>query len=531
MRISYKAEPTAARFHASNKVVRGFMGPVGNGKSVTCIMDMFKIACEQWPNAYGVRKTRWAIVRNTYPELKTTTLNTWKQWFPEEISPVVNSPIISTKICEPINNDGTRIEMEVLFLALDSDADVKKLLSLEVTGIFCNETRELPYSVIKGARERIGRYPSQADGYQDMTLPDGREYKAPRGEDGNIKACRRKTLIMDTNPPDTSHWWYQLAETGHLKKEKNIAFAKSETERIFDFFRGPSPLIKESGGRYSPNPLAENIPHLDGGFEYYLDMIAGNTEDHINVQVLGNYGAIRNGKPVYPEFNDRLHTDDTHMMPIDGVDICLGWDFGLTPSVIFGQLTDLGQCRIFKELVAEDMGVREFARDIVKPFIQKNLSKFSIGFSLGDPAGNNRGEGEGRSSISILNDEKADEEDPRRLEMGFTTEPAPTNDPTQRIDAVRSFLTRLVDSGEPGFLLAKRCEIVRKGFLHGYCYKKIAVGGSEEKFRDKPDKNDYSHPHDGLQYLCLGFVGGYVGSSSDNMHFYDSDQYADKGDW
>lgn len=530
MLIKYSAEPTAKKFHRSNKVVKGFMGCVGNGKSVTCIMEMFRIAKEQWPNAYGVRKTRWAIIRNTYPELKTTTLNTWKQWFPEQMSPIVQSPIITTKIVQPIKNDGTSMEMEVYFLALDNDSDVKKLLSLEVTGIFCNESRELPYAVIKGARERIGRYPSQADGYQDMTLPNGKEYRCPRGDDGNLKPCRRKVLLLDTNPPDTDHWWYQLAEIGHLPKSKNKEIDKKETERIFDFFRGPSPLIQNGDGTYSPNPGAENIPHLDGGYQYYLDMIAGNSEDHINVQVMGNYGAIKTGKSVYPEYNDRIHLSEKHTMPIEGLPICLGWDFGLTPSCIIGQLTETGQARIIAELQAEDMGVYQFARDVVKPFLQDKLNDYYIGFSLGDPAGNARGEGEGKSAIGILNDKYTDD-GTEPLEMGFTTDPAPTNDITLRTDAVRSFLIRLVDGGDPGFVLAKRCAILRKGFNTGYNYKRINVAGSEDKYRDTPDKNQYSHSHDGLQYLCLGFRGGFIRDVSAMMPDYEDDQQEPVGYW
>jgi len=533
MLIKYSAEPTAAKFHASKKVVKGFRGCIGNGKSVTCIMEMFRIAKEQWPNAYGVRKTRWAIIRNTYPELKTTTLNTWKQWFPERISPIVQNPIIYTKIVQPIKNDGTSMEMDVYFLSLDKDSDVKKLLGIEVTGIFCNEARELPYSIIKAARERIGRYPSQIDGYQDMTLPNGTGYKCPRDENGEPKPCRRKVLLMDTNPPDTDHWWYQLAEVGHLKKSKNKQVDIKETDRIFDFFCGPSPLIKHDDGTYTPNPGAENIKHLDGGYQYYLDMIAGNTEDHINVQVMGNYGAIKSGKSVYPEYNDNVHLFDGVMMPIEGLPICLGWDFGLTPSCIIGQLTDTGQCRIIAELQAEDMGVYQFARDVVKPFIQNKLSDYYIGFSLGDGSGNNRGEGIGASAIKILNDDYIDDPDvpiTEPLDMGFTTEAAPTNDITRRTDSVRSFLIKLTGAGEPGFVLAKRCAIIRKGFNTGYVYKRVQVMGSEDKFRDTPNKNQFSHSHDALQYLCLGFRGGLVRDISDMMPDYEDEQVS-VGDW
>ena len=36
------------------------------------------------------------------------------------------------------------LDLEVIFLALDRPEDVKKLLSLELTGIWINEAREIP---------------------------------------------------------------------------------------------------------------------------------------------------------------------------------------------------------------------------------------------------------------------------------------------------------------------------------------------------------------------------------------------------
>lgn len=543
MEINYKASPTGAKFHASQKVCRGFLGPVGNGKSVTCIMEGLRLSQDQWPNSEGVRKSRGIIVRNTSLELRTTTLKTWKQWIPERIAPVVMSPIITTTLKQSLS-DGTKMEMEIIFLAMDKDDDVKKVLSLETTWMFLNEAKQLPYSVVKAARERIGRYPAEVDGYTDTD-----NYKAPRWTQAELDAeesmidevkrdllgtyhpCKRKALMMDTNPPEDDHWWYQLAEEGCLRRSKNKEVAKERTAQIFDFFRGPAPLIEEDG-KYRPSPAAENIRYLPGGFQYYLDMIAGNPEDHINVMVMGNYGIIKEGRPVYPSYNDRIHCPERGVKAIKGLDLCLGWDFGLTPSVIFGQLTPRGQVRIVAELVSEDIDVRTFARDVVKPFIQKYFKDFEIGFSFGDPAGNNRGEGEGKASIGILNDLYADESDDENykgdipLNMGFYTEEAPTNDPTLRIDAVTSFLNKMVD-GEPGYQLNKACESLRKGKAGGYCYKRVAIAGSEERFRDKPDKNKYSHPSDAEQYLCLGFAGGYVTDDSEDEDEEDQDYYGE----
>lgn len=517
--INYVASRTGAKFHKSSKVVRGFMGPVGNGKSVTCIMEGLRLSADQWPNCEGIRKTRGVIVRNTNPELRTTTLNTWKQWIPESLAPVVTHPIITTTFKQRLS-DGTSMEMEVIFLAMDKDQDVKKLLSLECTWIFLNEARELPFSVVKGARERIGRYPSVIDGYNDIKDAQGKlVYKAPRGEDGELQPCKRKALIMDTNPPDDDHWWYQLAETGYLKGAADKEKAKAETARIFDFFRGPAPLFNVDGD-YQPNPKAENIKYLPGGYQYYLDMIAGNTQDHVNVMVLGNYGTIKEGRLIYQAYNDAVHCPESGVKAINGLPICLGWDFGLTPAVVFAQLTETGQMRVIAELWTESMDVRTFARDVVKPFMQKYFSRFEVGFSLADPSGNNRGEGDGKSAIGILNDDYEDED---LLNMGFTTDPAPTNDPIKRIDAVTKFMTKMVN-GEPGYLLNKACSLLRKGKNGGYCYKRVAVAGAEARYRDKPDKNKYSHSSDAEQYVALGFVGGYVTDGEDD---YEDDHYPD----
>ena len=506
--ITYNAEPTAQRFHASDKVVRGFMGPVGNGKSVTCIQELIRLAQDQWPNCDGIRKTRWAIVRNTYPELRTTTLNTWKQWVPEQICPITMNPMILAKCNQPIS-DGTRLEFEVYFLSLDRDDDIKKLLGLEVTGIFCNEARELSYGVIKTGRERIGRYPALIDGYED---DESKGYKGPRDTEGNYQPCKRKALLMDTNPPDDDHWWYQLAEENCLKaiRPEHRDFAISETKRIFDFFRGPSPLIKLPNGTYEPNPEAENVDHLPGGYQYYLDMIAGNDEDHVNVMVLGNYGHLKTGKPVYPEYNDKLHCPETGIIAIPGIGLGLGWDFGLTPSCVITQITSLGQMLVLAELFSEDMGVRQFARDVVKPFLATHYSDYDIEFSLGDPSGTARGESEAKSAIGILNDEYVINDDGDLivpLDMGFMTEGAPTNDPTLRLDAVKHFLTKLVDGGYPGYVLNKSCKYLRKGKMGGYKYKKVQMSG-ENRYNLKPDKNVYSHPADAEQYAACGYTRG-----------------------
>ena len=76
---------TIGKFMKSEKFYRGIKGPVGSGKSSGCCMEIFRRANEQVPGPNGKKKTRFAIIRNTYRELLDTTAKTWLDWFPEDI--------------------------------------------------------------------------------------------------------------------------------------------------------------------------------------------------------------------------------------------------------------------------------------------------------------------------------------------------------------------------------------------------------------------------------------------------------------
>ena len=73
--LNYKPDGiTLKNFLKNDNFFRGVRGPVGSGKSVACCIEIFKRALQQKPNHEGKRKSRWAVIRNTNPILKTTTL-------------------------------------------------------------------------------------------------------------------------------------------------------------------------------------------------------------------------------------------------------------------------------------------------------------------------------------------------------------------------------------------------------------------------------------------------------------------------
>ncbi len=80
--VGYRAPgPVAGRFLRSDARRRVIMGPFGSGKSVACCAEIMRRAREQAAAGDGMRRTRWAVVRNTYPELKNTTVKTWRDWW------------------------------------------------------------------------------------------------------------------------------------------------------------------------------------------------------------------------------------------------------------------------------------------------------------------------------------------------------------------------------------------------------------------------------------------------------------------
>jgi hypothetical protein len=455
----YKASPTLAKFHHDvESMVRGIRGPVGSGKSVGCVLEIVLRSICQAAAPDGVRRTRWAIVRNTYPELKSTTIKTWQDWVPAEVCKI--------KYDAPINGvmkfnlaDGTRVEAEVIFMPLDTAKDVKKLLSFELTGAWVNEAREIPREIIDGLTQRIGRYP-------------GKSYGAPLTWTG---------IIMDTNPPDDMHWWAEF--------EKN-------PPRKWKFYQQPSGLIKLPPKRkgekptYVPNPKAENMTNHQKGFDYYLDMLEGKTEAWIRVYILNEFGLLINGKAVFGDhFSETRHRSPTKFLPIRGLDIYLGWDFGLTPACVICQVTPQGRVRILEELTTERMGVLSFATEVVKPLLTSKYKGCNI-ISVGDPAGVARSTTDEKTCFEILD------------EAGIYTEPVDSNDLTARLEAVRYFLWRTMGAN-PMLQISPDCEMILKGMAGGYHYERVSAPGGGGRLKVTPAKNIFSHVMDALQYVLM----------------------------
>jgi len=441
------AGQVSASFHKDSSFFRGLMGPVGSGKSVACCLEMFIKSAERPIGISGWRKARWVAVRNTGPELETTTIKTWLDWFPEEVFGKMNrKPPITHRI---ILND-LHLDLEIIFLALDRDEDMKKLLSLEATGIWLNEARFIQKSILDAATGRVGRFPSKKDKPEDMSDEEWQPWYG---------------IIADTNPPDDTHWWYNLAE--------------EDKAEGFKFFKQPSGF----------DVNAENLENLPP--KYYETQKAGKTKEYIDVFLHGKYGYISNGQPVYGDnFNDSIHVPEYDLSIIPHATIYCGVDFGLTPCCVFAQRTSEGQWNILSEITTpkgETIAIPQFASNM-KSYIDTHFIDHQL-MIYGDPSGGFRDQ-QGMTAYDLF-----------RMK-GIIVRSAPTNFFEPRREAVLQPLMRMIN-GKPGLLLDKKCKMLRKGFNGQYRYRKLQVSG-DAKFTQEPDKNEYSHPHDALQYLLCG---------------------------
>lgn len=457
----YPPGPVAKAFLKDDSFIVGIRGPFGSGKSTAAIMKLILNSQRQPRGADGWKKRRTAIIRNTYPELRTTTMKSWHQWVPQHIGKWRESGPPMHHIVDKEN----KIDWEVIFVALDRPDDVSKLLSMELSDAWTNEAREVPKAIIDGLTGRIGRYPPLWH-----------------------SECYNAQILMDTNPPDTDHWWYVLAEQDTSTERNRILVSSmreaEESLRNKKILRPDQKLVTFYAQPSGRAPNAENLRNLRAG--YYDFQMGGKDDDWVKVYIDGEYGFVMDGLPVFPEFRRGMHVRQFGF--VSGIGVRLGFDFGLTPACTISQRMANGRWLVHDEFVSERMGVSTFAEELAVK-LRRDWPNAKIVSARGDPAGDAETPDE-KTCFQIL-----------RAAGIEIAEPAPTQDPVRRREAVAYLLKTIVD-GDPAILINPRCHTLIKGMSGGYHRKRLLVAG-EVKYRSVPDKNMYSHVCEALEYDCV----------------------------
>lgn len=448
--MKFIPSPTGELFIRDRSFGKVIMGPVGGGKSTLCLMDLITRAYSQDP-FNGLRRTKFAIVRNTAAQLLSTVKPLIDEW-------LVSMPLqqhgralgqwrITEKTFEirgpgPLDDDGepTQVHTELVLLAADTPDDVRRLLSLQLSAAWVEEAREIDPEILKGLLGRVDRFPSKVAG--GVTYPG---------------------VIASTNAPAMDTYWQGLIE---------------EPPENFAVFIQPSAVLDDG----SINPEAENLEYLSE--DYYPNLMAANTKEWVEVYLRNKFGPGNAGQPVYrASFKRSFHTAASPLaaIPSQGSPIIVGCDNGLQAAAVIMQqdarsrVNVLSSCYVDKDIT---MGFEKFLDTLLIPHLSNKYPRAARSNFLFvmDPACFQR---------SQLNEATLAQAVTAR---GYPAVRASTNDPEKRVAAVEGLLTRAID-GQAGMLIDPSNAHLLKALEWGYRYKKSADGSVTLTF----DKNHFSH--------------------------------------
>jgi hypothetical protein len=450
--IVYTAPPTCAEFMRSDAFARLIAGPVGSGKTTACIFEVFRRACEQAPAPDGFRYTRFAIVRQTLKQLKDTVLKDIVQWLEGLAAYKVSDNTIYIRAGDVVT--------EWILIPLEDAEDQRRLLSMQLTGAWMSEAIEMDYGIVAPLSGRCGRYPG-----------------------ANLGGATWHGIIADTNMPSEGSDWHK---------------AMTDPASEWDVYVQPGGLedTAENLDWLTQTPETLKLPLGDPerraqGRKYY-ERLVKQPPAWVKRYVHAQYGDDPSGTAVFREsFKLNFHVAPS-LTPAFATPLIIGQDFGRDPWSIIGQVDPKGRLIVLEEVPAEDIGLEAHIDKSLKPVLMQERYLGLPIVVIGDPAGRAKDNLYEETSFDLLK------------RKGFSAFPAPTNDLDPRIRAVEAWLLQQRDGGGAILFDQERCPVTIRGMNGGYRYGKTKAG----QRKPLPDKNQYSHGNDALQYLCLAARGG-----------------------
>ena len=459
----YRPIETLELFHQTLAPFRCVVGPVGSGKTSAAAWEICYYLPSFLYQEYGITKTRWVVVRNTYRELVDTTQRTIFEWFPFGHHKIKD---------EQYDIDFGSFQVELLFRACDRPDHIKKFKSLDLTGYLIDESIEIAEQIKNMLKNRIGRYPKFEEWAKSMVKTEkwGKYTVAKLKDYMQSHPAEFSTMfgVEITNPPDVEHpTYYQFK--WHAPPP------------------GPIPTKQPLKGHYGFwQPEGENNANLRPGYYDDLRDFYRENPDWVNIYIEGKPGVRVQGKLVYHNFKRDVHVAD-EPLTYSGGPLYIGWDnTGNSPAAVVVQVPSPLRAQIMAEYYADTMGIIDFTYYIIS-----QLNIMFPGYkelqNYGDPAGENRFSkpGGGLTSNAELQKEHC----------GIDVHPSEQNF-RARVESVDQMLARV-----NGILIDPRCIRLINGFLGGYCYpeNKTIVG----EYMEHVLKNKYSHVHDALQYVMV----------------------------
>lgn len=455
--IQYDAPPTCGKFMESEAFARFIIGPVGSGKTTSCIFELLKHVAGQAPGPDGIRRTRFAIVRQTLQQLRMTVLLDILSW----LRPIARYKVADQVIIIEFGD----VYSEWFLIPLEDPEDQRRLLSMQLTGAWLSEAIEMSPELVAAIAGRCGRFPSAAMG-----------------------GCTWFGLIGDTNAPTEGGDWWKLFEddkppdwqvfwqpSGLAEDAENLEWLMQTTETL------KLPVD-------DPRRIAQ-------GRTYYERLARSRNELWVKRYVHAQYGDDPSGSAVFRGSFKRSFHVVRDLSPVPGFPLIVGQDFGRSPCSLICQMDHFGRLNVLDEVIAEDIGLELHVASNLKPKLYSSRYENLKFAAVGDPSGRAKGNFREEDSFDVLN------------RLGIPAFPAPTNNIDPRIAAVDTLLLQQRDGGPALRVDEGRCPILVRALAGSYRFTKTQLGDT----KPLPDKtHPWSDVADALQYVALSANSGLV---------------------
>ena len=299
MKLSFDFSPTVKDFINSTKVITILIASLGEGKTFGCIGAILVHAkrCGQ--------PIRCAIVRDTLENIKLSIVPSIQEFFqecPQAIRFKNEYKELAIRYVDP--DTKKKIEIDVDLFGIDDPASLGKLQgSSAYSLIWLNEPAPIADKANAGLSEDV----------YNVSV---------------IRCVRRKgtpgRLLVDMNPADDQHWTYRRF------------IEEPDTDPEF-------PLIQKQVWHV---PYGENTKLEDEARQAARKMYANDPAAYARY-VEGKFAVIYRGEKVTPYYKRDLHLLPYSAEPVNGLESFRLWDSWGSPCCVLGQMTTIGRMIIY----------------------------------------------------------------------------------------------------------------------------------------------------------------------------------------
>ena len=464
--------PVALAFRRATDTVQALNGPVGGGKTTTLFEKFCMVQPMKQPPSPidGVRRRVITVVHQDYRKLWRGPIPTYWKIFPKNMADSTwtggrNDPATHEMKFEHVR-DGGPVHVTVNFIAIGDQDPEDVMRGYETSDWLLMEADLLAEDVFTYAMTRLARAPGREHG--DLLNP---------------------AIGCDFNAPQFESWVYERM-TGEWAASRRL-------------YQQPPAAFEVQKGIFELNPDCENLHNLDQG--YYprqIEELKARDIDLVRRFICNRPGYSKIGLPCYgEEYDDEVHAAKQALDPDPRLPLYLGVDAGGSPAAQLGQVKPGGRLWLLGEIIgAPGTGPQRFGAQINEVLASPRFSMFERAdmMAFPDPSAFYGGDQESQGVADL------DWVTKLREKTGIDCRSPGSNAILPRLTAVKNLL--ILPGRYPGLLLCPRhCPVTRRGFAQGYQFSKVERANNSGIYVPPvPVKNEYSHPHDAVQYLAMG---------------------------